>query len=364
MGKRKQQQKQEDEESEEETTPTKMEVEEESDQEEEEESGEESGEEADENGEGNDETNNASDEEAGGEEDKEEDEQKQEEEAPKVKQIPSDGSYRNKQRCLVFSTRGVTSRHRHLLADLRRLMPHHKKDAKLDIKGKLQVVNEIAEMKSCNGVLFLEARKRLDLYLWAARAPQGPSAKFLVNNVHTMDELRLTGNALLGSRPFLAFDAKFQTSPHWQLIKSLLGITFGTPRGHPKSKPFIDRVMSFAIADGKVWVRNFQILDQADGGKVERAAEKSGNLDELTSLVEIGPRFVLTPIRIFDGSFGGATLYQNPAFVSPNAARAQKRRKKGLKYTDRQIAKTTSKERAQSNVMPKTGLEMQTVFSG
>ena len=31
-----------------------------------------------------------------------------------------------------------------------------------------------------------------------------------------------------------------------------------------------------------------------------------------TSLVEIGPRFVLTPIRIFEGAFNGATVYSNP----------------------------------------------------
>lgn len=31
-----------------------------------------------------------------------------------------------------------------------------------------------------------------------------------------------------------------------------------------------------------------------------------------TSLTEIGPRFVLTPIRIFEGAFGGATVYSNP----------------------------------------------------
>jgi ribosome biogenesis protein BRX1 len=29
-------------------------------------------------------------------------------------------------------------------------------------------------------------------------------------------------------------------------------------------------------------------------------------------LVEIGPRFVLTPIRIFEGSFGGPTIFANP----------------------------------------------------
>ena len=30
------------------------------------------------------------------------------------------------------------------------------------------------------------------------------------------------------------------------------------------------------------------------------------------SLVEIGPRFVLTPIRIFEGAFGGTTVFSNP----------------------------------------------------
>ena len=37
------------------------------------------------------------------------------------------------------------------------------------------------------------------------------------------------------------------------------------------------------------------------------------------SLVEIGPRFVMNVIRIFDGSFGGSTLYENPHYVSPNS---------------------------------------------
>ena len=30
------------------------------------------------------------------------------------------------------------------------------------------------------------------------------------------------------------------------------------------------------------------------------------------NLVEIGPRFVLTPIRIFEGAFSGATVFANP----------------------------------------------------
>jgi len=31
-----------------------------------------------------------------------------------------------------------------------------------------------------------------------------------------------------------------------------------------------------------------------------------------TSLVEIGPRFVMTPIKIFEGAFNGATVFSNP----------------------------------------------------
>ena len=36
------------------------------------------------------------------------------------------------------------------------------------------------------------------------------------------------------------------------------------------------------------------------------------------SLVEVGPRLCLQPIKIFAGSFGGPVLYENPAYVSPN----------------------------------------------
>ena len=41
-------------------------------------------------------------------------------------------------------------------------------------------------------------------------------------------------------------------------------------------------------------------------------------LEEDGSLVEVGPRFCLNLIRIFKGSVGGPTLYENPRYVSPN----------------------------------------------
>ena len=45
----------------------------------------------------------------------------------------SDGRYHNKQRLLVLSSRGITARYRHLLEDLRTLIPHSKKESKLDV---------------------------------------------------------------------------------------------------------------------------------------------------------------------------------------------------------------------------------------
>jgi hypothetical protein len=40
--------------------------------------------------------------------------------------------------------------------------------------------------------------------------------------------------------------------------------------------------------------------------------------DVSTSLVEVGPRVCLQPVKIFSGSFEGQILYENPAYVSPN----------------------------------------------
>ena len=73
------------------------------------------------------------------------------------------------------------------------------------------------------------------------------------------------------------------------------------------------------------------------------------------SLTEIGPRFVLTPIRIFEGAFSGATVYSNPGasplptpllscscvvteFVTPATVRSAMKREKGEKYGNRKHA--------------------------
>lgn len=76
--------------------------------------------------------------------------------------------------------------------------------------------------------------------------------------VHTMAELKLSGNHLKGSRPVLSFDAAFDEQPHLQLMKEMFTQAFATPRRHPKSKPFHDHVISFHILDNRLWLRNYQ----------------------------------------------------------------------------------------------------------
>ena len=101
--------------------------------------------------------------------------------APKVSST-NGTSIRNKQRVLILSSRGVTYRHRHLLNDLYSLLPHSRKDAKLDTKTKLYQLNELAELYNCNNVLFFEARKGKDLYIWMSKAPNGPTVKMHLQN--------------------------------------------------------------------------------------------------------------------------------------------------------------------------------------
>ena len=78
----------------------------------------------------------------------------------------------NRERILSVAGRGVSYRGRHLLRDLRRLMPHHKTETKFDSRTRLLELNEIASMQNATKVLFMESRKKSDLYLWMAASKQ------------------------------------------------------------------------------------------------------------------------------------------------------------------------------------------------
>ncbi|KAK8133731.1 ribosome biogenesis protein BRX1 [Apiospora sp. TS-2023a] len=254
----------------------------------------------------------------------------------------ANGARKQKSRVLIVPSRGVTYRHRHFLNDVHGLCPHSRKDVKFDSKSKLYELCEMAEMSNCNNVLYFEARKGQDLYMWMSRVPNGPTIKFHCQNMHTMDELNFVGNCLKGSRPILSFDSAFDKEPFLKVAKQLFLQTFGVPEGARKSKPFIDHVMSFSIVDGKIWLRVYQINETeakattGEDGETEKTSSKSRTTKETDiNLVEIGPRVVLTPIICQEGSFGGPIIYENKEFVSPNQVRSDVRRQQAGKHNAR-----------------------------
>lgn len=263
----------------------------------------------------------------------------------------------NRQRLLVISSRGITYRHRHLIQDLLQLLPHARKEPKFDSKKNLYQLNEVAELYNCNNIFFFEARKHQDLYLWLSKPPNGPTLKFHVQNLHTLDELNFTGNCLKGSRPILSFDQTFELDDHSKLIKELFIQNFGVPPNARRSKPFIDHVMTFSIVDNKIWIRNFQINETLE----TKEDDDQVNVEDL-SLIEIGPRMVLTLITILEGSFGGPKIYENKEYVSPNFVRAQMKQQAAEQARARNQANLDRKVKKRNQILASDPLSNESVF--
>lgn len=239
-----------------------------------------------------------------------------------------------KRRVLALTARGLHHRDRHLLNDLKSLMPHQKSEPKMERWKTLSVINEMAEMKNCNKAILFEGRRKKDLYVWLANTQAGPSAKFLIESISTMGELRLIGNCLRGSRPLLSFDQSFTKEPFLAVIRELLVQIFGVPKGHPKSQPFLDRVYNFSYLDKRIWFRHYQILSE-DG-----------------ALNEIGPRFVMNPIKVFESAFSGATLWENDSYISPAKYRQMLKKNATYKYLNRSEHKLAKKLKDEDTKLP------------
>jgi len=254
-----------------------------------------------------------------------------------------------KQRTLIFANRGISGHGRHLMNDLRLLVPNCKKHSKLDNSAPLYEINELCRISACNNCVFFEQRGK-QFFMWVAKAPNGPSAKFLVLNVHTMDELKMTGNCLRGSRPFMFFDSAFEKLDHTKLIKQMFIQAFSTPKWTVKSKPFIDHVFAFFYQDDRLWFRNFQVVEQEAGKKMELA------------LNEIGPRFILKLVRIHTGSFSGPILYENPKYENPALKRIAKRQLLKAQVMLNQKTKERQEKRKQEMRVPLDPLDNYAVF--
>lgn len=187
------------------------------------------------------------------------------------------------------------------------LIPHHKQETKIERKNVKDQIDQLCFDRSCNNFIYFEQRyhKVSDLYMWLSKSPNGPAMKFLVEGIKPLSEQKLTGNCLRYSRPLVSFDGAFDDKkmPHLQLMKEMLSHVFNTPKNHPKSKPFIDHVLSFNYLDDCIYIRNYQILNQK-----EEMFTADDDIDKMI-LIEIGPRLCLNPIKIFQGSMGGDTLW-------------------------------------------------------
>ena len=240
----------------------------------------------------------------------------------------------NKTRTLIVASRGVSHQERHLVNDLIGLIPNAKKECKIEKNLASEELNNICYMHSCKFCIYFEHRKR-ELVMWLFKSPNGPLAKFQVTNIHALNEIKLMGNCIKYSRPLLSFDKSFDEQPHLKLLKEMFIQTFNSPKGHPKTKPFYDHQISFYNIDNQIFIRVYQILNELK--------EKFTNNDqeEKIQLLEIGPRFSLTLMRIFNDSLGGKTIYLNKNYIAPSSLirkKADNFKKRKLKEQSEKIS--------------------------
>jgi hypothetical protein len=153
-------------------------------------------------------------------------------------------------------------------------------DSKLDSKNHLHLLPELADLHSCNNTLYFEARRHEDLYLWAAKTPNGPSIKLHVQNVHTMDELKMTGNCLKGSRGILSFDAAFEETEWGRLTKELFTHVSNVP-----CRPYPRCVLIVGTVCGEKNNNNRYLACRPRPGEPNRSSTTSSRSPSLT------PRF-------------------------------------------------------------------------
>jgi len=272
-------------------------------------------------------------------------------------EIKGENNAQSKIRVLLIASRGINARQRHAMQDLSLLLPHAKKESKYDTKRDLFALNELAELHDCSHVLYFESRKPQELFLWLAQSPNGPSARFHVQNMHTMDELHFEGNCMRHTRPLLVFDpVGFPEEGPKAALRPLLERIFGVPARHRRTRPHIDHVLLFSWLDDRIWMRNYQMVPTADAATSTTAALPLVQLEGM-SLREIGPRLVLRPVRILEGSFSGRTLWQNEHFVSAGTLRAAARSDEAMKHQQRAQAHDASVTRKRQVKLPDNELD-------
>ncbi|KAF1741952.1 hypothetical protein MXB_767, partial [Myxobolus squamalis] len=217
-----------------------------------------------------------------------------------VESLPANDLKKEKKiKVLVFCQSGVTANVRILSKNIQNMLPHSKTEMKYG-KDSLSGINEVCELRNANRCIFFQVKKRRDAYVWFSCLPNGPSVKFLLENIETID-CNFPGNCFVGTRAILSFSANFDSpGPHMQVIKNMLIQLFQTPPSQ-KNRTLVDHIFNFSFLDGRIWFRNYQIIDS-----------------QPSDVIEIGPRFTLNPILIFKGAFCDKIIYKNPDYVPPS----------------------------------------------
>lgn len=226
---------------------------------------------------------------------------------------------------MLLHTRGMIRQHAQVFENLRDLIPHAKREQSMNSKDFVELT-EIAADRFCDTVGVFETRhKRVssECYFWIATMPNGPSINFFVSDAQSIENLRLIGNSLKGSRPILQFDPRFNDGGILEIAKWSLQRLFSVPFEDPHSKPFVDRTMSFIVESDSIVIRHYQI--------------QWGENGEETELAEIGPRVVLEPNYVLAGAFRGHKIWSNADFVSPyKELKAQRKKQAELRNQARE----------------------------
>jgi ribosome biogenesis protein BRX1 len=64
--------------------------------------------------------------------------------------------------------------------DIIDLLPHSKKEVKVERKIAKDIIDDLCFSRSCNNCIYFESRKKTDFYMWLIKSPDGPSFKFAV----------------------------------------------------------------------------------------------------------------------------------------------------------------------------------------
>jgi ribosome biogenesis protein BRX1 len=129
--------------------------------------------------------------------------------------------------------------------------------------------------------------------------------KFRLVNSSEASDFNLLDHHRGSGRQILSFQKIFELLPHFRIIEGILIKVFKSTKYQLKTSSSLKSVLSFSVAEGRIWMRKFQVISPLF---TKITQEKD------ISLIEVGPRLSFDPVKILTESFCGETVYENPLF--------------------------------------------------